>query len=148
MLTNYALPVQTTTKVQLPVLGLLSFLHTSFWYYDICCIYFLSIFCYNRLASENSENFYQTTRRWPEDSHMHTRRRENLKSHKIKVLSKPYWKYSVTIGNFLLPDKRKDPDRTWPMQHKQLSFGSSFWWTCLSKHPSLLSRAHRTCSQS
>jgi hypothetical protein len=33
-------------------------------------------------ASETSVNFYQTTRRNnPEDSHLHTRRRENLKSH-------------------------------------------------------------------
>jgi hypothetical protein len=31
---------------------------------------------------ETSVNFYQTTRRnIPEDSHLHTRRRENLKSH-------------------------------------------------------------------
>jgi hypothetical protein len=31
--------------------------------------------------SETSANFYQTTRRYnPEDSHLHTRRRENLKS--------------------------------------------------------------------
>jgi hypothetical protein len=33
---------------------------------------------------ETSENFYQTTRRnIPEDSHLHTRRRENLKFHNI-----------------------------------------------------------------
>jgi hypothetical protein len=33
-------------------------------------------------TSETSINFYQTTRRNnPEDSHLHTRRRENLKSH-------------------------------------------------------------------
>jgi hypothetical protein len=33
-------------------------------------------------SSETSVNFYQTTRRNnPEDSHLHTRRRENLKSH-------------------------------------------------------------------
>jgi hypothetical protein len=33
-------------------------------------------------TSEPSANFYQTTRRYnPEDSHSHTRRRENLKSH-------------------------------------------------------------------
>jgi hypothetical protein len=32
--------------------------------------------------SETSVNFYQATRRNnPEDSHLHTRRRENLKSH-------------------------------------------------------------------
>jgi hypothetical protein len=33
-------------------------------------------------TSETSVNFYQTTRRNnPQDSHLHTRRRENLKSH-------------------------------------------------------------------
>jgi hypothetical protein len=33
-------------------------------------------------TSETSANFYQTTRRnIPEDSYLHTRRRENLKSH-------------------------------------------------------------------
>jgi hypothetical protein len=33
-------------------------------------------------TSEMSVKFYQTTRRNnPEDSHLHTRRRENLKSH-------------------------------------------------------------------
>jgi hypothetical protein len=33
--------------------------------------------------SETSANFYQTTRRNnPENSHLHTRRRENLKSNK------------------------------------------------------------------
>jgi hypothetical protein len=32
-------------------------------------------------TSETSVNFYQTTRRYnPEDSHFHSRRRENLKS--------------------------------------------------------------------
>jgi hypothetical protein len=37
-------------------------------------------------TSETSVNFYQTTRRNnSEDSHLHTRRRENLKSHNIKV---------------------------------------------------------------
>jgi hypothetical protein len=33
-------------------------------------------------TSETSVNFYQTTQRYnPEDSHLHTRRRENLKSY-------------------------------------------------------------------
>jgi hypothetical protein len=33
------------------------------------------------ITSETSANFYQTTRRnIPEDIHLHTRRRENLKS--------------------------------------------------------------------
>jgi hypothetical protein len=37
-------------------------------------------------TSETSANFYQTTsRNIPEDSHLHIRRRENLKSHKENV---------------------------------------------------------------
>jgi hypothetical protein len=36
------------------------------------------------ITSETSVNFYQTTRRnKPEDSHFHTRRRENMKSHSV-----------------------------------------------------------------
>jgi hypothetical protein len=37
-------------------------------------------------TSETSVNFYQTTwRNNPEDSHIHTRRRENLKSYEDKM---------------------------------------------------------------
>jgi hypothetical protein len=37
-------------------------------------------------TSETSVNFYQTTRRNnPQDSHLHTRRRENLKSDLVQV---------------------------------------------------------------
>jgi hypothetical protein len=37
-------------------------------------------------TSETSVNFYQTTRRNnPEDSHLHARRRENLKSHALPL---------------------------------------------------------------
>jgi transcriptional regulator of met regulon len=37
--------------------------------------------------SETSASFHQTTRRnIPEDSHLHTRRRENLKSHDVKII--------------------------------------------------------------
>jgi hypothetical protein len=36
------------------------------------------------IASETSVNFYQTTRHYnPEDSHLHTRRRENLKPYEF-----------------------------------------------------------------
>jgi hypothetical protein len=43
-------------------------------------------------TSETSVNFYQTTRRNnPEDSHFHTRRRENLKSHKSKTDFRNTW---------------------------------------------------------
>jgi hypothetical protein len=38
-------------------------------------------------TSETYVNFYQNTRRnIPEDSHLHTRRRENLKSHLIFII--------------------------------------------------------------
>jgi hypothetical protein len=41
-------------------------------------------------TSETSVNFYQTT--WPnvpEDSHLHTRRRQNLKSHQEMIFMEP-----------------------------------------------------------
>jgi hypothetical protein len=45
-------------------------------------------------VSETSVNFYQTTRRIiSEDSHLHTRRRENLKSHYLTKLTVKYWYY-------------------------------------------------------
>jgi hypothetical protein len=45
-------------------------------------------------TSETSENFYQTTRRNnPEDSHLHTRNRENLKSDQSIFTS--FWRLSV-----------------------------------------------------
>jgi hypothetical protein len=38
-------------------------------------------------SSETSLSFYQTTRRYnPEDSHLHTHRRENLKSYKVRII--------------------------------------------------------------
>jgi hypothetical protein len=41
-------------------------------------------------TSETLVNFYQTTRCYnPEDSNLHTHRRENLKSYLITVTSKP-----------------------------------------------------------
>jgi hypothetical protein len=47
-------------------------------------------------TSESSVNFYQTTRRNnPEDSHLHTRRRENLKSHIIISNFKAWANWSV-----------------------------------------------------
>jgi hypothetical protein len=48
-------------------------------------------------ASETSVNFYQTTRRYnPEDSHLRTHRRENLKSYKAKQLHLLQQKQNVT----------------------------------------------------
>jgi hypothetical protein len=44
-----------------------------------------------RAASIIRVNFYHTTRRnIPEDSHLHTRRRENLKSHQFDFISNKY----------------------------------------------------------
>jgi hypothetical protein len=40
-------------------------------------------------TSETSVYLYQTTVQHPEDSHRHIRRRENLKSHKIKHVIVP-----------------------------------------------------------
>jgi hypothetical protein len=41
-------------------------------------------------TSETSANFSQTTRRNnPEDSHVHTRRRENLKSYNTSIIDNP-----------------------------------------------------------
>jgi hypothetical protein len=57
-------------------------------------------------TSETSVNFYQATRRInPENSHLHTRRSENLKSHPVKKFLAsisnpkdplPFSKYSAT----------------------------------------------------
>jgi hypothetical protein len=50
-------------------------------------------------TSETSINFYQTTRRKnPEDNHLHTRRRENPKSHKNN--SVPYSCVAQTFMSF------------------------------------------------
>jgi hypothetical protein len=49
-------------------------------------------------ASETSLNFYQTTRRNnPDDIHLHTRRRENLKSHTLAALRSPYGTFCVYV---------------------------------------------------
>jgi hypothetical protein len=41
-------------------------------------------------TSETSVKFYQTRRRnIPEDSHLYTRRRENLKSHRVLLMNAP-----------------------------------------------------------
>jgi hypothetical protein len=48
---------------------------------------------------ETSVNFYQTTwRNSPEHSHLHTRRRENLKSHIITLLTLLYLEKGQTIS--------------------------------------------------
>jgi hypothetical protein len=53
-------------------------------------------------TAETSVNFYQTTRRnVPEDSHPHTRCRENIESHTIVELLKKFLASHET-GNFII----------------------------------------------
>jgi hypothetical protein len=58
-------------------------------------------------TSETSVNVYQTTRRnIPEDSHLHTRRRENLKSHLLIYclcrLSVPFYGFNPQPSGLLM----------------------------------------------
>jgi hypothetical protein len=58
-------------------------------------------------TSKTSVNFYQTTRRNnPEDSHLHTRRRESLKSHKnkkyLRLVSSVFYFYVPVYYNNIL----------------------------------------------
>jgi hypothetical protein len=47
-------------------------------------------------TSETSVNFYQTTRRYnPEESDLHTRRRENLKSHQMLIDYQWQWEQNT-----------------------------------------------------
>jgi hypothetical protein len=59
-------------------------------------------------TSETSVNFYQTTRhKNPEDSHLHTRRRENLKYHKQKRRFRYMWPSScIRTKLFVLLDTK------------------------------------------
>jgi hypothetical protein len=53
-------------------------------------------------TSETLVNFYQTIRRTnPEDSHFHTRRCENLKSHQIFLFTQWNKEREKTIGYLL-----------------------------------------------
>jgi hypothetical protein len=66
-------------------------------------------------TSETPVNFYQTTQRnIPENSHLHTHRRENLKSHQdthtlyiLKVVMKLYFKTKIRrgISSILYPNE-------------------------------------------
>jgi hypothetical protein len=52
----------------------------------------------DRSTSETLVNFYQTTRRYnQEDSHIHTRRRENLKSFLV------LWLVTIVSGEHMAP---------------------------------------------
>jgi hypothetical protein len=51
---------------------------------------------------ETSVNFYRTTRRNnPEDNHLHIRRRENLKSHRVFSLRHSASRLMGTMGPFV-----------------------------------------------
>jgi hypothetical protein len=53
-----------------------------------CCLHCQALMMAAASTSETSVNIFQTTRRNdPEDSHLHTRRRENLKSHPQSIFS-------------------------------------------------------------
>jgi hypothetical protein len=61
---------------------------TVFWDVALCNLAVIALMMEAANTSETSVNFYQTTRHnIPEDSHLHTRRRENLKSHLINNYS-------------------------------------------------------------
>jgi hypothetical protein len=50
--------------------------------------------------SETLVNFYQTTRRYnPEDSHLRTHRRENLKSYTLKVVGRISFQFALVHNN-------------------------------------------------
>jgi hypothetical protein len=55
-------------------------------------------------TSETLVNFYQTTRRYnPEDSHLHTHRRENLKSYlAIDILEEAAFPYSSILTTYIV----------------------------------------------
>jgi hypothetical protein len=55
----------------------------------IACGLLVALMMETESTSETSVNFYLTTRRNnPEDSHLHNRRRENLKSHMLHLFTK------------------------------------------------------------
>jgi hypothetical protein len=57
-----------------------------------------------KVVTKSSVNFYQTTRRnIPEDNHLHTRRRENLKSQFYCILCPKSNQFKVVSGDDLRP---------------------------------------------
>jgi hypothetical protein len=57
-------------------------------------------------TSEASVIFYQTTRRDnPEDSHLHIRRRENLKSHLCQFSFRDIWQIVIKICDIMMCKK-------------------------------------------
>jgi hypothetical protein len=65
---------------------------TAFWDVASCSLVevyrpVIALMMETSSTSETSVNFYQSIRRNnPQDSHLHTRRRENLKPHKFKII--------------------------------------------------------------
>jgi hypothetical protein len=63
---------------------------TVFWVVAPCSLAIIALMMEAARNSETLVNFYQTTRRYnPEDRHLRTHRRENLKSYMVKNLQFP-----------------------------------------------------------
>jgi hypothetical protein len=61
-----------------------------FWVVAQCSLVVIALMMEAASISETSVNFYQTTwRNNPEDCHIHTRLRENLKSHQGFIVIQP-----------------------------------------------------------
>jgi hypothetical protein len=60
-------------------------------------------------TSETSENFYETRRNIPEDSHFYTRHRENLKCHILSICSS-ITQIFISIYTLLLTEYHKYKD--------------------------------------
>jgi hypothetical protein len=77
-----------------------------FW--DVASLWLIALMIEAANTSKTSVNIYQTTRRIiPEDSHLRTRRRENLKSHRdakrLQNSSPKIWREDITMDvNFRL----------------------------------------------
>jgi hypothetical protein len=72
------------------VVALCSLVEVYHHFRSSCCLHHQgTLMMETASTSETLVNFYQTTRRnIPEDSHLHIRHRENLKSHKVKKVAR------------------------------------------------------------
>jgi hypothetical protein len=56
-------------------------------------------------TSETSVNFYQTTRHNnPQDSHLHPRRRENLKCHLVTIVLQLFLTFHILLKEYSVAD--------------------------------------------
>jgi hypothetical protein len=64
------------------VSGTTAYMKIAVFWVVVSCTLLIALMIAAASTSETSVNFYRTTRHYnPEDSHLHTRRRENLKSY-------------------------------------------------------------------